>query len=114
GVRPTPCVCCRAGIERPQRGVERENEPDEGPRLDVFFAADEGASATSWLAAVRRDGFSADTDFAGRSLRGQLTRGQKVAHRVVVISADGTATLRSPGQQDRPIDEEGLLRELRS
>jgi hypothetical protein len=31
-----------------------------------------------------------------------------------VLAADGDATLRVPGQQDRSIDEEGLLRELRS
>jgi hypothetical protein len=63
---------------------------------------------------VRREGLSADTDFAGRSLRGQITQGQKAAARVVVLSAGGTATLRAPGRPDRPIDEEGLLRELRS
>jgi hypothetical protein len=63
---------------------------------------------------VRREGLSADTDFAGRSLRGQITQGQKLARRVVVLSAEGAATLRTPGRQDRPIDEEGLLRELRS
>jgi histidyl-tRNA synthetase len=110
----TPGVGFGAGIERLQLAIERENEPAEGPRLDVFFATNEGTSATSWLAAVRREGFAADADFAGRSLRSQISQGQKVARRVVVISADGAATLRSPGRQDRSIDEEGLLRELRS
>ena len=114
GGPPTPGVGFGAGIERLKLAIERENEPVEGPRLDVFFAAEEGASATAWLAAVRRAGFSADADFAGRSLRGQLTQGQKAARRVVVLSAGGAATLRAPGEQDRPIDEEGLLRELRS
>jgi histidyl-tRNA synthetase len=114
GGPPTPGVGFGAGIERLQLAIERENERAEAPRLDVFFAAEEGASASSWLTAVRREGLAADTDFAGRSLRGQITQGQKVARRVVVLAADGGATLRAPGQQDRRIDEEGLLRELRS
>jgi histidyl-tRNA synthetase len=114
GGPPTPGVGFGAGIERLKLAVERENEPLEGPRLDVFFAVEEGVSASSWLRAMRREGLSADTDFADRSLRGQITQGQRVARRVVVLSADGAATLRTPGRQDRPIDEEGLLRELRS
>ena len=114
GGPPTPGVGFGAGIERLKLAVERENEPAERPWLDVFFAVEEGVSASSWLRAVRREGLSADTDFAGRSLRGQITRGQKAAARVVVLSAGGTATLRAPGRPDRPIDEEGLLRELRS
>jgi histidyl-tRNA synthetase len=114
GGPPTPGVGFGAGIERLQLAVERENEPADGPRLDVFFAVEEGASTSSWLTAVRREGFAADTDFAGRSLRGQTTQGQKVARRVVVLAADGGATLRAPGRQDRAIDVEGLLRELRS
>jgi histidyl-tRNA synthetase len=114
GGPPTPGVGFGAGIERLALAVERENEPVEAPRLDVFFAVEEGASATSWLRAVRRAGFSGDTDFAGRSLRGQVTQGQRAARRVVVLSGDGGATLRVPGQQDRSIDVEGLLRELRS
>jgi histidyl-tRNA synthetase len=114
GGPPTPGVGFGAGIERLELAIERENEPVQGPRLDVFFAVEEGASASSWLRAVRSAGLSADTDFAGRSLRGQITQGQKIARRVVVLSADGAATLRTPGREDRPIDEEGLLRELRS
>jgi histidyl-tRNA synthetase len=114
GGPPTPGVGFGAGIERLELAVEREHEPVEAPRLDVFFAVEEGVSASSWLRAVRREGLSADTDFAGRSLRGQITQGQKLARRVVVLSAEGAATLRTPGRQDRPIDEEGLLRELRS
>jgi histidyl-tRNA synthetase len=114
GGPPTPGVGFGAGIERLQLAIERENEPADGPRLDVFFAAEEGASASRWLTAVRREGFAADTDFAARSLRGQITQGRKAARRVVVLASDGGATLRAPGQQDRPIDVADLLRELGS
>jgi histidyl-tRNA synthetase len=114
GGPPTPGVGFGAGIERLKLAIEREAEPVEAPKLDVFFAVEEGASATGWLTAVRGAGLSADTDFAGRSLRGQITHGQKLALRVVVLSGDGGGTLRVRGRQDRQIDLEGLLRELRS
>jgi histidyl-tRNA synthetase len=113
GGPPTPGVGFGAGIERLLLAIERENEAAVAPKLDVFFVVEAGASATPWLAAVRRERFAADTDFAGRSLKGQISQGQKAARRVVVVGADG-ATLRSPGEPDRPIDVEGLLRELRT
>ena len=113
GGKPTPGVGFGAGLERLQLAVERENEAVEAPKLDVFFALEPGTSALPWLRGVRAAGFSADTDFAGRSLKGQLSQATKVARRVVVLSGDG-ATLRTPGQPDRPVDLEGLLRELRT
>jgi histidyl-tRNA synthetase len=113
GGKQTPGVGFGAGIERLQLAVERENEQVEAPRLDVFFALEPGASALTWLRAVRAAGFSADTDFAGRSLKGQLSQATKVARRVVVL-ASGESTLRTPGQPDRAVDLEGLLRELRA
>jgi histidyl-tRNA synthetase len=113
GGKQTPGVGFGAGIERLQLAVERENEQVEAPRLDVFFALEPGASALRWLRAVRAAGFSADTDFAGRSLKGQLSQATKVARRVVVL-ASGESTLRTPGQPDRAVDLEGLLRELRA
>jgi len=113
GGKPTQGVGFGAGIERLQLAIERENEPPEAPKLDVFFALEPGASASTWLRAVRGAGFSADTDFAGRSLKGQISQATKLARRVVVLAGDG-ATLRSPGRPDRPVDLEELLRELRS
>src|SRR4051794_18677163 len=108
----TPGIGFGAGIERLQLAIDRENEPGERTQLDVYFAAEPGASTAKWLKAARAAGFTADADFAGRSLKGQLGQAQKLAQRVVVLGADGTATLRSPGEPDRPIDREGLLREL--
>jgi histidyl-tRNA synthetase len=109
----TPGIGFGAGIERMLLAIERENEALAPPKLDVFFALEPGASASTWLRAVRLAGFSADTDFAGRSLKRQISQATKVARRVVVLASDG-ATLRSPGRPDRPVDIEGLLRELRS
>jgi hypothetical protein len=48
---------------------------------------------------LRAAGIAADTDYAGRSLKGQLTYGMKHAHAVVVCTAEGM-TLRRPGELD--------------
>ena len=114
GGPPTPGVGFGAGLERLRLAIEREHVQGEAPKLDVFVAVEPGVSPFPWLRALRRAGFSADTDFARRSLKGQLTQARKVASRVVTLGPDGTATLRVPGAADRRVDLEGLLRELGS
>jgi histidyl-tRNA synthetase len=78
----------------------------ELPAIDVFFALDEGAprrQVTSWLAELRRHGVAADTDYAGRSLRGQLTQAARLGSAAtVIVHADG-AVLRRYGQADEPL-----------
>ena len=59
---------------------------------------------------LRAAGLAADTDHAGRSLKGQLTYAQKHARATVVVSADGW-TLRRPGELDVAV-EPGRLKEL--
>ncbi|HEY3922678.1 MAG TPA: histidine--tRNA ligase [Gaiellaceae bacterium] len=112
GGKPTPGIGFGAGIERLLLAIEREGATVEPPKLDVFFAVEQGQSARTWLNEVRRRGFSADTDFAGRSLKGQLSHAQKLAKRVVILDAGGVATLRTPGELDRSIDVQTLLEEL--
>jgi histidyl-tRNA synthetase len=110
----TPGVGFGAGLERLRLAIEREHVPIETPKLDVFVAVEPGVSPFPWLRAIRQAGFSADTDFARRSLKGQLSQAQKVAAHVVTLGSDGSATLRVPGAADRSVDLEDLLRELRS
>ena len=72
----------------------------------VFFALEEGAPRTDvarWLAELRRRGVAADTDFAGRSLKGQLTQAARLGARAVVVVGIEGATLRLPGQADESI-----------
>jgi len=52
------------------------------------------------MAAPRREGIACDTDYAGRSMKGQLTQAQKRARSVAIRTADGW-TLRRRGEQDR-------------
>ncbi len=104
GGPPTPGIGFGAGIERLLLAVEEEGVPSpHQPTIDVFFALDQGASrrlVTRWLAELRRAGVAAETDYAGRSLKGQLTQAKRLgSSRTVVVGSD-TATLRTPAGED--------------
>ncbi len=84
---------------------------------DVFFAADDGASRAliaTWLGALRARGIASDTDYAGRSLKGQLTQATRIgAETVVQVRADG-ATVRTRGQTDEEVALDDVLARLLS
>jgi histidyl-tRNA synthetase len=93
GGRPTPGVGFGAGIERLVLALEEagvEVPPEEG--VDAFFVCAEGADRAAVLAAMhglRAAGVRADTDYAGRSVKGQHTQaGRLRAKRVVVVGPD--------------------------
>ena len=49
--------------------------------IDVFLALEDGAPRSAvarWLAELRRAGVAAETDYAGRSLKGQLTQARRL------------------------------------
>src|SRR4029079_3672724 len=73
GGPPTPGIGFGAGIERLQLAIESEGSMSEAPRLDVYFALEHRRPLLPLLAQLRDEGFSADTDYTGRSLKGQLT-----------------------------------------
>jgi histidyl-tRNA synthetase len=69
----------------------------------VYFVVDEAAhrgEVLTAMAELRGQGLSCDTDYAGRSLKGQLTQAQKRAAAVAIRTSDGW-TLRRRGEQDR-------------
>jgi histidyl-tRNA synthetase len=102
----TPGVGFGAGIERLLIALEDAGVRVEPPRIDVFVAVEPDAPralALRWLKALRDAGVAADTDYAGRSLKGQLTQAGRVgASRTVIVGADG-ATLRRPGRPDEAL-----------
>jgi histidyl-tRNA synthetase len=104
GGPPTPGVGFGAGIERLHLALG--DAPSEPREIDVFFAVDDPtkrAEVLQALACVRAHGLSADTDYAGRSLKGQLTQAQRLgAGTVVVAHADGF-TVRRPGAADEEL-----------
>ena len=100
----TPGVGFGAGIERLLLAIEDAGvEPPAEEPIDVFFAVDEGGPRSrvlELLASLRRAGRAADTDYAGRSLRGQLTQAGRLGARLtVIVRADG-ATIRRAGDED--------------
>ena len=107
GGPPTPGIGFGAGIERLLLALEEEGvEPPGPPSVDVFFVLGERApreDVAAWLAALRSAGVAAETDYAGRSLKGQLTQARRLgAARTVVVERDG-AVLREPGKADQPL-----------
>jgi histidyl-tRNA synthetase len=107
GGPPTPGVGFGAGIERLLLALEEEGVTEVAqPAIDVFFAVEPDAPrevVAGWLADLRDRGFAADTDYAARSLKGQLTQaGRLGATTTVVVTADG-ATLRRTGSADERV-----------
>jgi histidyl-tRNA synthetase len=103
GGPPTPGVGFGAGIERLLISLELEGITAEEPQLDLFLVLDAAEHRSELLAtlnALRAKGLAADTDYAGRSLKGQLTQGQKRARAVAIRGTEGW-TLRRRGDQDR-------------
>jgi histidyl-tRNA synthetase len=106
----TPGVGFGAGIERLLLALEHAGveTPAEEP-IDVFFACDDGARDLIFelMARLRAAGRSADTDYAGRSLKGQLTQAGRVGARTTVVVGAAVATIRTAGTQDVevPLDE---------
>jgi histidyl-tRNA synthetase len=103
GGKPTPGVGFGAGIERLVLACEEEGVGADSPALDVFVAVADAAvrsEALEFVVELRRAGISADTDYAGRSLKGQLTQAQRTgAHTTIVWDAE-RITLRRRGEQD--------------
>jgi histidyl-tRNA synthetase len=116
GGPPTPGIGFGAGIERLLIAIEEEGVPAaHEPGIDVFLALDEGASRPTvarWLAELRRAGVAAETDYAGRSLKGQLTQARRLDADAVVIVGAETATLRTPGAADEVLDHGEIVSRL--
>jgi histidyl-tRNA synthetase len=116
GGPPTPGIGFGAGIERLLIAMEEEGVEvpgDEG--IDVFLALDDGAPrdrVARWLAELRRAGLAAETDYAGRSLKGQLTQARRLgADRIVVVGPE-SASLRAQGRQDETLEHAEIVSRL--
>ena len=111
----TPAIGFGAGIERALLALEDAGVNADQPELDVFVATEADASREEILrvlAALRRDGRSCDTDYAGRSLKGQLTRASRARARVIAIVGGERATIRRPGAEDEDVPLAGLAERL--
>ena len=111
GGPPTPGIGFGAGLERLMLALQMERIAAEPPLLDVFVVAEPGQSALAVVYELRRAGISADNDHAARSVKGQMTYGQKHARATLVLSADGW-TLRRPGELDVAVQDIDHVKEL--
>jgi histidyl-tRNA synthetase len=115
GGAPTPGVGFGAGVERLLLAVQAAGLTAEANPTDVFFVLEEGAPrerVLSWLAELRRRGVASDTDYAGRSLKGQLTQAARVGASTTVIVRPDDALLRRGGAADEPIPHDAVVERL--
>jgi histidyl-tRNA synthetase len=61
---------------------------------------------------LRRRNVSVDMDYAGRSVKGQLTQAGRTGAAVTVIVAGDGATLRRPGREDEPVTHDAIVGKL--
>jgi len=103
GGPPTPGVGFGAGIERLLLALENEGIAVAAPKLDLYFVVETPEHREEVLLAMqalRREGRSCDADYAGRSVKGQLTQAQRNAATIVIRNADGWV-VRNRGEEDR-------------
>jgi histidyl-tRNA synthetase len=111
----TPGVGFGAGLERLLLAVEAAGVTAAASGIDVFFALDGGAPrerVLSWIARLRALGVSCDTDYAGRSLKGQLTQAGRLGAATTAIVRAEDALLRRQGEEDAEISHEAVLGRL--
>ena len=99
----TPAVGFASGIERLILSLTEQGAEVPPEEIDVFFAVEDNSARPDVLAAMatlRRSGRAADTDYAGRSLKGQLTQAGRLGARATVIARGDGATVRRGGAKD--------------
>jgi histidyl-tRNA synthetase len=113
GGSPTPGIGFGAGLERLLLSVGQDRAEPE--HVDVFFVCEDTADRARVLpvmAELRRRGLRADLDYAGRSLKGQLTQANRLGAGWTVVVADSRATVREPGRADWTTSLEELVDRL--
>jgi histidyl-tRNA synthetase len=116
GGPPTPGVGFGAGIERLLIAIEDEGVAEaQPPAIDVFVAVEPEAPrdlVPPLLKGLRDAGVAADTDYAGRSLKGQLTQAGRSGAKTTVILRPGDALIRRQGEQDEAVAHADVLGRL--
>jgi len=116
GGPPTPGVGFGTGIERLLIAMEEEGVAVlDVPTIDVFFALEPGAPrvlVTEWLAKLRERDLACDTDYAGRSLKGQLTQAARLGATTTVVIGTERATIRRTGAADENVPHDDVLGRL--
>jgi histidyl-tRNA synthetase len=117
GGKPTPGIGFGAGIERLLLSLEAEGVQAEPEEIDVFVAVQEAEAKPRALPLVqelRRRGLRADVDYAGRSLKGQLTQAGRLGAKAIVEWGPERSKLRRQGQPDEEVPTAELAERLRT
>ena len=117
GGKPTPGIGFGAGIERLLLSLEAAGVQTERDEIDVFVAVQEQEAKPRALPLVqelRRRGLRTDLDYAGRSLKGQLTHAARLGAGAVVEWGPERSTLRRRGRPDEEVPTAEVVERLRS
>jgi histidyl-tRNA synthetase len=115
GGPPTPGIGFGAGLERLMLALENEGITAEPRAIDVFFVVD-GAPRDRILQAMaelRRAGVSADADYAGRSVKGQMTQAGRSGARTIVVAREDNAAIRRGRGDEQVVGLDELVATLR-
>ena len=108
GGPPTPAIGFGAGVERLLAALEHEGISASAPTVDLFFLIDpdaDRAAALTEMAKLRAAGVACDTDYAGRSPKGQRTQlARSGARGFVHVRADGATVKRGDDERDVALD----------
>ena len=108
GGPPAPGVGFGAGIERLVLALDHAGVASPPPAVDVFFLIDPEVTpdrrrwALGQMRSLRDQGYACDTDYAGRSRKGQGTQATRLGARLVVEVEHGRTVMR--GREIRPED----------
>jgi histidyl-tRNA synthetase len=106
GGAPTAGIGFGAGLERLLLALENEQIEFELPKLDVFFIVQDAAQRERvlvLLGELRRAGVATDTDYAGRSFKGQMTQAGRTGAQTVVIVRGEEAAIRRDGRGEQVV-----------
>src|SRR5207253_100995 len=115
GGAPTPGIGFGAGIERLLIQLEDEGITAEPEGIDVLFVLEDGAPrerVLETMGELRRAGLACDTDYAGRSVKGQMTQAGRAGARTVVVVRAGDAAVRRRGEPEQVVALDDLLATL--
>ncbi len=112
----TPGIGFGAGIERLLLALENDGVDIAPTLLDAFVVTDgaEPSAAHALLQELRRAGLAADMDFAGRSVKGQLTQGARTGAATVVVLRADDAVIRRAGAPDETVGLAEVVATLRA
>ena len=116
GGKPTPGIGFGAGIERLLLSLEAEGVQAQPEEIDVFVALHDAGDKPRVMPLVqelRRRGLRADVDYAGRSLKGQLTQGGRLGAKAIVQWGPERSSVRRQGQPDEEVATAELAERLR-